>query len=237
MKKEYANYIFDLYGTLVAIRTDEHSLSYWQKVCDLFREYGKDYQPEELRDRYYSSISRREEEMRRNKGCQHIEITIQDVFRELFEPVEINDKQMTDICHRFRRMSILWCYPYENTKKVLNELKSRGKKLYLLSNAQAIFTEDDVRDLGIFELLDKVYISSLEGIKKPNPDFIGKLMKDENLKPEETVMIGNDMRSDIESAQAIGIDSVFLNTFDLSDEYINGYIRDHHFSDNILIIM
>ena len=50
-------------------------------------------------------------------------------------------------------------------------------------------------------------------------------------------MIGNDMRTDIMSAQIAGIDSVFLNTYAMSEEHISGFIREHAFSDNIEIIM
>ena len=38
--KEYENYIFDLYGTLVDIHTDEWKTSFWKKVSQIFLVHG-----------------------------------------------------------------------------------------------------------------------------------------------------------------------------------------------------
>ena len=37
------NYIFDLYGTLIDIHTDEQSLSFWKKLCVYLNERGYSY--------------------------------------------------------------------------------------------------------------------------------------------------------------------------------------------------
>ncbi len=237
MRKEYMNYIFDLYGTLIDIRTDEQSFYFWKKVSDLFASYGKSYEPEQLHQKYLERVNTREQQMRKDKGYDLVEITIENVFRDLLEPVKADDGEINKICRTFRKLSIMWCYPYDNTLKVLRELKRRGKRVYMLSNAQNSFTEDDLSGTGIPEMMDRMYISSVEGIKKPHPDFIGKLIRENDLKPEECVMIGNDMRTDIMSAQIAGIDSVFLNTYAMSKEYIRDFIREHALSDNIEIIM
>ena len=46
------NYIFDLYGTLVDIRTDETASSLWKSMAYLFSMMGALYTPDILRRRY-----------------------------------------------------------------------------------------------------------------------------------------------------------------------------------------
>ena len=48
----YKNYIFDFYGTLVDILTDEEDLAIWQQLTSLYAAYGADYTPYGLRQKY-----------------------------------------------------------------------------------------------------------------------------------------------------------------------------------------
>ena len=54
-KLKYDNYVFDLYGTLIDIRTDEEDLRAWEKLALLFRYHGADYEAAELRGAYKAS--------------------------------------------------------------------------------------------------------------------------------------------------------------------------------------
>ena len=95
---------------------------------------------------------------------------------------------------------------------MLQFLKEQGKKVYLLSNAQRIFTEYEMRLLGIYDMFDKVYISSDYRCKKPDIDFYNALLNEENLDRNKTIMIGNDNRCDIEGAAKAGLDSFYIHS-------------------------
>ena len=62
---KYQNYIFDLYGTLVDIHTDERKASLWKKIAVYFSAQGAAYTPKELKARYAALIQ--EEEVRLHK--------------------------------------------------------------------------------------------------------------------------------------------------------------------------
>ena len=49
---EYKNYVFDLYGTLVDIKTDEEDMNAWSKLSLFYGYYDALYDPEELKERY-----------------------------------------------------------------------------------------------------------------------------------------------------------------------------------------
>ena len=50
--------IFDLYGTLVDIHTDEEKPEVWKKLALFFRYYGADYTPEELKEAYSFQVQK-----------------------------------------------------------------------------------------------------------------------------------------------------------------------------------
>lgn len=54
----YQNIIFDLYGTLIDIRTDEFSLDFWRKAVQGFATGGASFSPGELRTAYTKYVKR-----------------------------------------------------------------------------------------------------------------------------------------------------------------------------------
>ena len=64
---------------------------------------------------------------------------------------------------------------------------------------------------GLQDILDKIYISSDHGMMKPEKAFLDRLMSEEELNPEETVLVGNEISSDVSVALKCGIHSICLN--------------------------
>ena len=83
---KYRHCIFDLYGTLVDIRTDERSPRLWVRMAQIYRRGGAVYQPGELRDSYFRLIRELEgaDLLRRDAHEAHPEIQIEQVFRRLY---------------------------------------------------------------------------------------------------------------------------------------------------------
>ena len=96
---------------------------------------------------------------------------------------------------------------YDGTEEMLSALKNSGKKIYLLSNAQKIFTEYEMNALGIVPYFDGIFISSEHGCKKPDVRFFEKLIHTYGIDIRRAVMIGNDGVCDIEGARNAGLQS------------------------------
>ena len=60
--KEYTNYIFDLYDTLVHIRTDEGKPALWRKSAAFLKRRGVYWQPQMLRVAYLRLCRRTSDE-------------------------------------------------------------------------------------------------------------------------------------------------------------------------------
>lgn len=217
--KDYRNYIFDLYGTLVDISGDEADRRLWEHMSLFYGYYGAEYEPEEMHQTYLALIDAKDKRLRKEYAVQyahesHPEILYEEVFRELYtgRGVEPDDQLVLHTAQMFRACSVKYVRLYAHARELLITLKAAGKNIYLLSNAQRIFTEYELRYLGIYDLFDGVLLSSDFGCKKPDERFYQILLKRFALKAEECLMIGNSMEDDIAGAVRVGMDSFYIHS-------------------------
>lgn len=213
----YDTCIFDLYGTLVDIRTDENKEELWEKLSLFYAFYGAVYTPEELACSYKrltGEMTAGHEELRRDSHEAFPEIRIEEVFRALFEEKGIapDEPLVRHAGQFFRILSMEFIRLYDGTEEMLSAVKESGRKIYLLSNAQRIFTEYEMNALGITKYFDGIFISSDEGCKKPDLKFFRKLIDTCGIDPEREVMLGNDGICDIEGAKRAGLGTVYVHS-------------------------
>ena len=206
------NFIFDLYGTLVDIRTDERGKGCWEKTAEIFRENGAEYSPKELEKRYFEAAGELEREANIGMKEAYPEIDILRVFRLLYREkgVSAGGRLAEKTAVGFRRASTKFIRLYPNAARLLSGLSEAGARVILLSNAQAAFTRPELRQLGLDRLFDKIFLSSELGIKKPDLRFFGEALR--GLDPRRTVMVGNDMACDIEPAKKLGLATVYVRS-------------------------
>lgn len=77
----YKNYIFDLYGTLVDIHTDEEQMLLWNKLSAFYRFQGANYTAKELKARYASLVK---EALQAPSPYLYKDIQIETVFQSLY---------------------------------------------------------------------------------------------------------------------------------------------------------
>lgn len=214
--KEYTNYIFDLYGTLVDIRTNEETASFWKKMSYYFKLHGASYEYRELRQEYRKLVEREIKKLCRKEHADEkdVEIWINDVFQALYvqKGVRASKALIADTGLAFRACSLEKLCLYDGARELLCRLRAAGKKIYLLSNAQRLFTEPEMHALGIDTVFDGIMYSSDVGYKKPSDRFYDALIKKYQLTVGESLMIGNEYQADILGALQIGMDSRYLYT-------------------------
>ena len=210
----YKNYIFDLYGTLVDINTNEHKHSLWENMAMIYSMSGANYTPAELKKTYYRFLDEEIKSLPKEKYSTNPEPQIDNVFRRMYtaKGAECNLKTAQMTGRVFRALSLKYIRLYDGVHELFEEIRSHGGKAYLLSNAQRTFTEPEIRMLGIYDKFEDVMISSDEGCAKPDILFYQKLLKKHGLDPKESVMIGNDYQTDIGGAYRAGLDSLYLHT-------------------------
>ena len=210
----FKNYIFDLYGTLIDIRTDEENDALWQKMVMIYGYRKCDYSIFEIRRKYKELCAREKEKVRAEfPKRKYVDIDLTVVFRELYElkGYTPTDEEVELTASFFRCTSTKFIKLYDGVIDFLEALKKKGKKIYLLSNAQRSFTVPELKMMGLYDYFDGILISSDHFVSKPDVDFFDILFKKYKLKKIESIMIGNDFISDISGAYNFGIRSLYIH--------------------------
>lgn len=209
---KYENYIFDLYGTIIDIHTDEDDKKLWKALAKYYRKRGAFY--------FAGGIRRKYEKLVQEALKDAEEIQVEYVFEKLFalKGVNVDSDMVLETCRFFRDTSTEYIRLYPWSEPILKTLKENGKKIYLLSNAQRSFTYQEMEKLDIVKYFDNIFISSDHGMKKPNPAFFTKLIEQEDLDVQQSLFLGNDQECDVLGAQKIGMDTWYVHT-NCSPEY------------------
>ena len=101
---------------------------------------------------------------------------------------------------------------YPHVLEALDTFRKKGCRLWLLSNAQRIFTAYELQHLGLGTQFDMIYISSDYRCRKPDARFYRALLEEQNLDISRCLMIGNDLNTDIGGAMAVGLDTLYMHT-------------------------
>ena len=218
---QYDNYVFDLYGTLVDIHTEKNFPELWEKLALFYGYYGAIYEPKELQERYAELVSDSEcalkktlEEDRHYAHEASPEIEIEEVFEKLYQEkgIVVDKSLAIHTGQFFRVLSTDYVRLYPGTQQMLASLKKIGKKVYLLSNAQRIFTAYEMNVLDITRYFDDILISSDYHTKKPDERFFHILLERHKLDVSHSLYVGNDSRCDVGGAKGVGMPVFYVNS-------------------------
>ena len=211
------SYFFDLYGTLVDIRTDESLPVLWKRMALLLSLQGAEYAPGELKRAYGSQVAEQTEKRAAQMPSvlkAHVEPDILEVFAALYaqKGIAAGADMVRDAALFFRTLSLerIRLYPY--AKSVLRTLRAGGRRVYLLSNAQAAFTVPELHKLGLASLFDGIVLSSDVGVRKPDKAIFEYALTRYGLFAGTCLMIGNDGEADMAGAAAVGMDGRYIHT-------------------------
>lgn len=240
----YKDFIFDLYGTLVDIHTDEDMIELWTGMSKYYSQLGADYWADGLRAAYRHLIAAEEAgaaSPRKDAHEAHPEIKIEFIFQRLFmeKGVDVNLVEAVQAGRLFRQLSTEYLRLYNGAKELLRGLRKHGGRVWLLSNAQHIFTAWELDCLGLTAYFDGIYLSSDYGVKKPDPRFFHTLLRERGIAPECAVMIGNDGLCDIQGGREVGLSTFYIRSNLSPDEPTPDadYILEHTDLGRVLDIL
>ena len=209
---KYTDLVFDLYGTLVDIHTDENDLV-WEKTALFFGYHGASFTGESLKEAFRTAMASREASAGQSYEC-FPDIPCEEVMASLFTAAGIENADSLGFAaaQLFRVLSTDYIRLYPHVKEALAELRSRGYRLWLLSNAQHVFTAYELRHLGLMDCFDGILLSSDYRCRKPDARFFNALIQQHHLDVENCLMIGNDRETDIAGAKSAGMDTLYMHT-------------------------
>lgn len=220
---EFDNYIFDLYGTLIDIHTDEYRDETWEKWI-VFLD-GAGIQHPAL-DRFRDDFFYKDKKHRQRPSVyEYPEIDVLQVYDELFTLYgnrQFSDAELFEISYRFREASRDYCRLYEGVPAFLQKLRALGKKIYILSNAQRSYTLYEIKHFQLDKMVDDYLISSDYGCMKPDKSFYNAIVRKHKLDRSRSVMLGDSYENDYRGAINAGLNAIWLSGATAAE----GFYRD-----------
>lgn len=123
-----------------------------------------------------------------------------------------DDSIITHFSEQYITMAPYQTHLMPNAIEVLDYLKQKGYRLYLLTNGFAEIQHIKITKSGLTGYFEKVFTSDEMGYKKPHKLAFDYAVKYVNARKRESLMIGDEWPTDIEGAQRAGIDQVYYHT-------------------------
>ena len=99
---------------------------------------------------------------------------------------------------------------YDDTRRTLEHFR-RSCRLGLLTNGAPDLQREKIAAADIARYFDAIVVSGDVGFGKPDPRIFRVMLSGLQVAPEETLMIGDTLISDIQGAQAVGMKAAWVN--------------------------
>ena len=204
--------LFDLYGTLIDIETDESLEEIYRGIAHYLTYHGVYLHRWEVRDRYYEIMK----EQKGEGGEEYPEIDVEAIWNSLLRREGIKtpvarQKLATILAQIYRAISRKRLQLYPDVKRVLDELRPTYR-LALVSDAQPCYVLPEMKAVRLDGYFDPIIISAHYGFRKPDTRLMGKALEGLKLGPAEVIYVGNDMYRDIYGASQLGIKTIFIDS-------------------------
>ena len=198
--------LFDLDGTLLPMDQDEFVKAYFGLLAAKLAPHG--YDPKKLMDGVWKGTGA----MIRNDGSKTNEDAFWQVFTALFGDRVLEDKALFEEFYRtdFQKARSTCGFDPGAAEAIL-AIKALGLDTVMATNPifPAVATERRIRWAGLAPE-DFLLYTTYENSRycKPNLDYYREILEKRNLRPEECLMVGNDVSEDM-VARELGME-VFL---------------------------
>lgn len=129
MFDEKKNFIFDLYGTLVDIRTDENMPILWSTMARYYSMKGAHYDEAEFHEAYSELCAKLVAKAAGKRHSEGIEIDLAQVFKELFtnKGSRVFSSEVEAAAITFRSISTVKLCLFPDALDVLRKLRKDGR--------------------------------------------------------------------------------------------------------------
>lgn len=144
-----------------------------------------------------------------------------ELDRGVLDEDEVLNFLREDNREHYKEFDLIWSNrdklvePYDYTLKMIDALKERGLKVYLLSNYPKNLFELHTKS-GCFPFIDKVdgkVVSGFVKLVKPEREIYEYLLNKYSLKAEECVFL-DDRKENIEAAKKLGMNGILFEEYE-----------------------
>ncbi|MFA8432903.1 MAG: YjjG family noncanonical pyrimidine nucleotidase [Marinifilaceae bacterium] len=208
MKKQYQHIFFDLDRTLWDFdRNSEITLEEIYRDYQLQSCFGSfllfksrfEYHNKKLWVAYYQDRIKKE-------------VLVYRRFYLCLKEAGLDDLELAkEIAQSFIELSPLQTKTFPNTHETLAYLKEEGYQMHIITNGFNEVQGKKLRNCGLNEFFTHIITSEDAGHNKPHPEIFSMALSKSGAKLDESLMIGDDLKTDILGARQFGMDQVFFN--------------------------
>ena len=221
--------LFDLDGTLLPMDQDHFLKTYMKTLVADIARYG--YEPKKLTGAIMLGI----EAMTKNNGPKTNEGAFWDAFCSIYGKEALTDMDKFDAFYEKVFPTVKESCGFDPmANEVIQSARERGYRLALATNPMfpSAATYERIRWAGL-DAKDFDLITTYENCtaSKPNPSYYLDVIDRMVAKPEECLMVGNDVNDDILPALGLGMQAFLLtphlinkDNLDISSYYRGNFV-------------
>jgi putative hydrolase of the HAD superfamily len=195
--------LFDLYGTLVDIKTNEEDAVLWQSLADWSAaNLGRDVSPGQLHRDYVRLV---DDEVRIHGEGFALSKAIHELLGK-----QVSEAQVRHFANELRKLSTQSLELREYTIPLLTRLRTKQFSLALVSNTEAIFSNYDIDRVGLRGFFDAIILSSEVGVAKPDPEILEEALRSIHVTSREAVLVGDTVETDAVGARGLGMPCLLI---------------------------
>ncbi|ABN58111.1 MULTISPECIES: HAD family hydrolase [Methanoculleus] len=200
--------LFDCYGTLIDVLTDEGDIETYRCLSRWLIYQGVRIAPEDLQDLYTGGVR----EAIERAGGPYSEVRVEEVFAGICAEHavwKIDTKRLgIESARAFRAASLRRLGVIERTRELLDLFGA--KKTGVVSNGQRVFSEREMRALGLYDRLGFVIFSSDLGYQKPDDRIYAAALERMRLSAPEVLFIGDNAENDVDAPRRFGMQALHV---------------------------
>lgn len=202
--------LFDLYNTLIDIRTEEHSPQVWEQMSGFLTYHGVMADGQQLVDAFREQVRRQQVET----GEQYPEINMGAIFQSFLTPGRKRKptRNAIQLAQLFRSLSMRRIQLFPDSLPALEALD--GVPMALVSDAQRFWLEPEMKRLGLDPFFSVRVVSSDYGFRKPDPRLFRMALEQLGVAADRAVYIGDSPFRDAHGAQLAGMTGCWVRRHD-----------------------
>ena len=202
--------LFDLDDTLVAF--DAVTEISWKQVCTEYCSGNDKENPEvihaairKVSNWYWSDPDRH------RIGRSDLVSARRRVVTQAFNELNLPEPDAILVADRYSKVRLENMFVFPDAIPTLGRLKTRGIKLGLITNGDASTQNYKIDRFGLRNYFETVLIESDLGFGKPDPRIFNRALELLHFRPDEILMIGDNLVWDVSAPQSLGIRAVWYD--------------------------
>lgn len=201
--------IFDCYGTLINVNTDENSFETYDMVSKWLQYHGVKISPDDLKEGYFNKVKA----VMEGSGEEYPEIKIEEIFADICGENSIWEISAGELgieaSRVFRSASLRRLEVFQESIDIIEN--NPDIRMCIVSNGQRVFSEQELRFLELSDYFDFVIFSSDHGYKKPDSRLFEHALKRLEFEPREVLSLGDTPENDIVPPQELGMKAMHIS--------------------------